>query len=41
VGVLEGGDAKLALGLVIHNYLRIIGTVMKSRSFEEKLAMTV
>jgi putative PIG3 family NAD(P)H quinone oxidoreductase len=41
VGVLEDGDAKLALGLVIHNYLRIIGTVMKSRRFDEKLAMTV
>jgi putative PIG3 family NAD(P)H quinone oxidoreductase len=40
VGVLEGGEAKLALGLVIHNYLRIIGTVMKSRNFDEKLAMT-
>ena len=40
VGILDGDDAKLPLGLVIHNYLRIIGTVMKSRSFEEKLAMT-
>ncbi len=41
VGVLDGADAKLPLGLLIHNYLRIIGTVMKSRGFEDKLAMTV
>jgi putative PIG3 family NAD(P)H quinone oxidoreductase len=41
VGFLGGDEGKLALGLVISNYLRIIGTVMKSRSFEDKLAMTV
>jgi putative PIG3 family NAD(P)H quinone oxidoreductase len=41
VGVLDGTVATVPFGLIIHNYLRIIGTVMKSRSFEEKLAMTV
>ncbi|HEY2467548.1 MAG TPA: NAD(P)H-quinone oxidoreductase [Terracidiphilus sp.] len=40
VGFLDGDEGKLSLGLVISNYLRIIGTVMKSRSLEDKLAMT-
>lgn len=40
VGTLQGGEGHLSLDLLLHNYLRIIGTVMKSRSFEEKLAMT-
>jgi NADPH:quinone reductase len=40
VGALGGGEGQLSLDLLLHRYLRIIGTVMKSRSFEEKLAMT-
>jgi NADPH:quinone reductase-like Zn-dependent oxidoreductase len=40
VGTLQGGEGQLSLDLLLHNHLRIIGTVMKSRSFEEKLAMT-
>lgn len=40
VGALQGGEGHLSLDLLLHNYLRIIGTVMKSRSFEEKLEMT-
>ncbi|WP_035358983.1 NAD(P)H-quinone oxidoreductase [Edaphobacter aggregans] len=40
VGLLDGEDARLPFGLIIHNHLRIIGTVMKSRSFEDKQAMT-
>jgi NADPH2:quinone reductase len=40
VGTLGGGEGQLSLDLLLHRYLRIIGTVMKSRSFEEKLAMT-
>lgn len=40
VGLLGGQDtAEISLGLVLHNHLRIIGTVMKSRSVEEKRAM--
>jgi NADPH:quinone reductase-like Zn-dependent oxidoreductase len=30
----------LPLDLLLHRYLRIIGTVMKSRSLEDKVAMT-
>lgn len=41
VGVLGGTEAVLPIDLLLHRYLRIIGTVMKSRSFDEKLAMTV
>lgn len=41
VGLLGGSEAILPMDLLLHRYLRIIGTVMKSRSFEEKLAMTV
>ena len=41
VGVLGGSEAILPIDLLLYRYLRIIGTVMKSRSFEEKLAMTV
>ncbi len=40
VGALGGTKATLPIDLVIHRYLRIIGTVMKSRSFAEKVAMT-
>jgi len=40
VGILSGaGDAQFPLNLVLHNYLTIRGTVMKSRSPEEKRAM--
>jgi NADPH:quinone reductase len=40
VGLLSGQDgAEIPLGLVLHNHLRIIGTVMKSRSADEKRAM--
>jgi len=40
VGALGGTEGVLPVGLLLHRYLRIIGTVMKSRSFEEKVAMT-
>ncbi len=40
VGTLGGGEGTLPLGVVMYNYLRIIGTVMKSRSSAEKVAMT-
>jgi putative PIG3 family NAD(P)H quinone oxidoreductase len=40
VGTLQGGEGHLSLDLLLYNHLRIIGTVMKSRSFDEKLAMT-
>ena len=40
VGALGGTKATLPIDLVIHRYLHIVGTVMKSRSFEEKVAMT-
>jgi hypothetical protein len=40
VGTQQGGEGHLSLDLLLHNHLRIIGTVMKSRSFDEKLAMT-
>jgi NADPH:quinone reductase len=40
VGTLQGGEGHLSLDLLLHNHLRIFGTVMKSRSFDEKLAMT-
>lgn len=40
VGLLGGKDsAEIPLGLVLHNHLRLIGTVMKSRSSDEKRAM--
>jgi len=40
VGLLSGKDnAEIPLGLLLHNHLRIIGTVMKSRSSSEKRAM--
>lgn len=40
VGVLSGdADASIPLDLVLHNHLRLIGTVMKSRTLEEKRAM--
>jgi putative PIG3 family NAD(P)H quinone oxidoreductase len=40
VGVLGGPRGMLPLDLLLHRYLRIIGTVMKSRSLEDKVAMT-
>lgn len=41
VGIMGGGaDARLPLDLLLFRYIRIIGTVMKSRSAEEKQAMT-
>ncbi|MGA2075931.1 MAG: NAD(P)H-quinone oxidoreductase [Terriglobia bacterium] len=40
VGVLGGAQGVLPLDVLLHRYLRIIGTVMKSRSLEEKVAMT-
>jgi NADPH:quinone reductase len=40
VGVLGGAQGTLPLDVLLHSYLRIIGTVMKSRSLEEKVAMT-
>lgn len=40
VGLLSGKDnAEIPLGLLLHNHLRLIGTVMKSRSSSEKRAM--
>jgi NADPH2:quinone reductase len=40
VGVLSGdADAAIPLDLVLHNHLRLIGTVMKSRTLAEKRAM--
>ncbi len=40
VGALGGSKGTLPVDLVIHNYLRIIGTVMKSRTLDDKIAMT-
>ncbi len=40
VGVLGGAKGMLPLDVLLHRYLRIIGTVMKSRSLEDKVAMT-
>ncbi len=40
VGLLSGQDnTDISLGLVLHKHLKIIGTVMKSRTAEEKRAM--
>jgi len=39
VGTLGGSEGTLSLDLLLHRHLRIFGTVMKSRCFEEKLAM--
>lgn len=40
VGLLSGQDnAEMPLGLLLHNHLRLIGTIMKSRSPAEKRAM--
>ncbi|WP_371347234.1 NAD(P)H-quinone oxidoreductase [Ancylobacter sp. IITR112] len=40
VGLLGGQDsASIPLSLLLHNHLRLIGTVMKSRTVEEKRAM--
>ena len=40
VGALGGSEGGLRVDVLVHRYLRIIGTVMKSRSLEEKVAMT-
>jgi len=40
VGVLGGAKGVLPLDVLLHRYLRIIGTVMKSRTLEDKVAMT-
>ena len=39
VGALGGKEGVLPVDLLLRRHLRIIGTVMKSRSFEEKSAM--
>ncbi|TIW86981.1 MAG: NAD(P)H-quinone oxidoreductase, partial [Mesorhizobium sp.] len=40
VGILSGqNDAVIPLNLVLHNHLRLVGTVMKSRTAAEKRAM--
>lgn len=40
VGLMGGGgDASIPLGLLLHNHLRLVGTVMKSRQPDEKRAM--
>ncbi|PWC47295.1 NAD(P)H-quinone oxidoreductase [Azospirillum sp. TSA6c] len=40
VGLMGGGgDAPIPLGLLLHNHLRLVGTVMKSRQPNEKRAM--
>lgn len=40
VGLLGGSTGVLPMGLLLHQHLRLIGTVMKSRPWAEKLAMT-
>jgi putative PIG3 family NAD(P)H quinone oxidoreductase len=40
VGALGGSEGTLPVDRVIRRHLRIIGTVMKSRSLDEKVAMT-
>lgn len=40
VGLLAGRTAELDLGLVLRKRIRLIGTVLRSRSLEEKLAVT-
>ncbi|WPO40321.1 NAD(P)H-quinone oxidoreductase [Tardiphaga sp. 42S5] len=41
VGLMSGqAETTMPLNLVLHNHLRIIGTVMKSRTAQEKRAMT-
>jgi NADPH2:quinone reductase len=37
---MGGSEGTLSIGFLLHQYLRIIGTVMKSRSLEEKISMT-
>ncbi|AWM07089.1 NAD(P)H-quinone oxidoreductase [Bradyrhizobium symbiodeficiens] len=40
VGILSGQQvASIPLNLLLHNHLRLVGTVMKSRSLDEKRAM--
>ncbi|HEY5936128.1 MAG TPA: NAD(P)H-quinone oxidoreductase [Kofleriaceae bacterium] len=40
VGLLAGAKAELDLGLVLRKRVRILGTVLRSRPLEEKLAVT-
>src|SRR5262249_7839529 len=40
VGTVAGGRAEVPLGLVLAKRLKIIGTVLRSRALEEKIATT-
>jgi len=40
VGLLAGAKAELDLGLILRKRVRILGTVLRSRPLEEKLAVT-
>ena len=40
VGLLAGRSADLDLGLILRKRLKLVGTVLRSRSLEEKLAVT-
>lgn len=40
VGLTGGANAELALGAVLHKRVTIIGTVLRSRSLDEKIAAT-
>lgn len=40
IGLLRGRSAELPMGTVLRNRLRVIGSVLRSRSVEEKVAIT-
>ena len=40
IGLMGGAKAELPLGLVLRNHLQIIGSTLRSRSVEEKAAIT-
>jgi NADPH2:quinone reductase len=40
VGCMGGCEGTVPLGFLIHQYLQVIGTVMKSRTLDEKIGMT-
>lgn len=40
VGTVAGGKAEIALGQLMHRRLKIIGTVLRSRPLQEKIAAT-
>lgn len=40
IGLLRGRSAELPMGTVLRNRLRVIGSVLRSRSVEEKIAIT-